>query len=158
MPRNVLFVCTGNSGGSLIAEALVTVLGKGRFKGYSAGTRAAGLINPYALAQVRKLGYPLKSLRSKSIEEFIAPLAPKIDFVITVCDYAASELNAVWTRSAVFAHWSVERALTMAGSHEEKQRAFEKLFNQLFAHVEAFLRLPHDAPNIGNTPDPAQLD
>ncbi|WP_034348468.1 arsenate reductase ArsC [Noviherbaspirillum massiliense] len=143
--RNVLFICTGNSGGSLIAEALVTVLGKGKFKGFSAGTRAAGLINPYALEQIRKIGYPLENLRSKSVNEFASLNAPQIDYVITVCDYAAAELCPVWTGNPLSGHWRVERALAMAGSHEEKRASFEKLFNQLHARVEAFVRLPHQS-------------
>lgn len=139
---NVLFLCTGNSARSIMAEALVTTMGHGRFKGYSAGSNPGGRVNPYAIEQVRKTGYPLDTLRSKSWDEFATPDAPHMDFIITVCDNAAGETCPVWPGHPATAHWGFEDPAAVEGFDEEKRAVFEKIFKQIMARMNAFVGLP----------------
>jgi len=139
---NILFLCTGNSARSIMAEALATTMSKGRFKGFSAGSKPSGKVNPFAIEQVKKTGYPLDNLRSKSWDEFAAPDAPRMDFIITVCDNAAGEACPIWPGHPTTAHWGFEDPAAMEGSDEEKRAAFEKIFNQITTRMNAFVSLP----------------
>jgi len=139
---NVLFLCTGNSARSLMAEALASTMGKGRFRGYSAGSHPSGNINPYAGEQIAGTGYPLSQLRSKSWDEFAAPGAPDMDFVITVCDNAAGEPCPVWPGHPVSAHWGFEDPAAFVGTDHETRAEFQKIFRQLVSRMNVFLSLP----------------
>ena len=139
--RNVLFLCTGNSARSIMAEALVTAMGKGRFKGFSAGSQPTGKVNPFAIEQVKKTGYPVDPLRSKHWNEFAGPDAPLMDFVITVCDNAAGEVCPIWPGHPVTAHWGFEDPAAVEGSDEAKRAVFEKVFRQIMARVQALVSL-----------------
>jgi arsenate reductase len=139
---NVLFLCTGNSARSIMAEALVTVMGKGRFKGYSAGSKPGGKVNPFAIEQVKKTGYPVDNLRSKSWDEFAEPDATHMDFIITVCDNAAGEVCPYWPGHPATAHWGFEDPAAVEGSDDEKRAAFETIFKQIMARMTAFVNLP----------------
>lgn len=139
---NVLFLCTGNSARSIMAEALVSTMGRGRFRGYSAGSKPGGKVNPYAIEQVKKTGYATDKLRSKSWDEFAAPDAPQMDFIITVCDNAAGEVCPAWPGHPASAHWGFEDPAAVEGSDEEKRAAFERIFKQIMARMTAFVCLP----------------
>jgi arsenate reductase len=139
---NVLFLCTGNSARSIMAEALVTTMGMGRFKGYSAGSKPGGKVNPFAIEQVKKTGYPIENLRSKSWDEFAAPGAPHMDFIITVCDNAAGEVCPYWPGHPATAHWGFADPAAVEGTEEEKRAAFEKIFKQIMARMNSFVSLP----------------
>lgn len=139
---NVLFLCTGNSARSIMAEALVTTLGKGRFRGFSAGSHPGGTVNPFAIEQVKNTGYPVENLRSKSWDEFAAPDAPQMDFIITVCDNAAGETCPYWPGHPLTAHWGFEDPAAVAGTDEEKRAAFSKIFRQILSRVNVFVNLP----------------
>lgn len=159
---NVLFLCTGNSARSIMAEALVTTMSKGRFKGYSAGSKPTGKVNPFAIEQVKKTGYPTDKLRSKSWDEFAAPDAPHMDFIITVCDNAAGEECPYWPGHPTSAHWGFEDPAAVEGSDEQKRAAFEKVFKQIVARMNSFVSLPvhmldkhaiqREMKKIGDTP------
>jgi arsenate reductase len=138
---NVLFLCTGNSARSIMAESLVTTMGKGRFKGFSAGSKPTGKVNPFAVEQVAKTGYPVAGLRSKSWDEFAAPDAPRMDFIITVCDNAAGESCPFWPGRPATAHWGFEDPAAVEGTDEEKRAAFERVFGQIKARMQAFIGL-----------------
>jgi arsenate reductase len=139
---NVLFLCTANSARSIMAEALVTTMGKGRFQGFSAGSKPGGKVNPFAIEQVRKTGYPVENLRSKSWNEFAGQDAPQMDFIITVCDNAAGEACPFWPGHPATAHWGFEDPAAVEGSDAEKRAAFERIFKQIKARMEAFANLP----------------
>lgn len=139
---NILFLCTGNSARSIMAEALVTTMSKGRFQGFSAGSRPGSTVNPFAIEQVRKTGYPTDRLRSKSWDEFAAAGAPHMDFIITVCDNAAGEVCPYWPGHPATAHWGFEDPAAVEGTDIEKRAAFEKIFKQIMARMNAFLSLP----------------
>ncbi len=139
---NVLFLCTGNSARSIMAEALVTTMGKGRFCGFSAGSKPGGKVNPFAIEQVMKAGYPIDRLRSKSWDEFAAPDAPRMDFIITVCDNAAGKVCPYWPGHPATAHWGFEDPAAVEGLDEEKRAAFERIFKQIMARMNTFLSLP----------------
>lgn len=139
---NVLFLCTGNSARSIMAEALVTTLGKGRFRGFSAGSHPGGTVNPFAIEQVKSTGYPIENLRSKSWDEFAAPDAPQMDFIITVCDNAAGETCPYWPGHPLSAHWGFEDPAAAVGTDEEKRAVFNKVFRQIMARVNVFVNLP----------------
>ena len=141
---NVLFLCTGNSARSIMAEALITTMGKGRFRGFSAGSHPGGKVNPFAIEQVKSTGYPIDGLRSKSWDEFAAPDAPQMDFIITVCDNAAGEVCPVWPGHPVSAHWGFEDPAAVEGSDEEKRAAFSKIFRQIMTRMNTFVNLPVD--------------
>jgi arsenate reductase len=159
---NVLFLCTGNSARSIMAEALVTTMGNGRFQGFSAGSRPGGRVNPFAIEQVRKTGYPAENLRSKSWDEFASPGAPHMDFIITVCDNAAGEVCPIWPGHPATAHWGFEDPAAVEGTDEEKRAAFEKIFRQIMARMSPFVSLPlhllekraiqQEIQKIGDTP------
>lgn len=141
---NVLFLCTGNSARSIMAEALVTTMGKGRFKGFSAGSKPGGKVNPFAIEMVKKTGYPLENLRSKSWDEFAAPDAPHMDFIITVCDNAAGEVCPCWPGHPATAHWGFADPAAVAGTDDEKRRAFERIFGQIMTRMRTFVDLPFE--------------
>jgi len=143
---NVLFLCTGNSARSVMAEALLATLGKGRFRTYSAGSNPIGKINPFAIEQVRKTGYDLANLRSKSWDEFAIsePSAPQMDFVITVCDQAAGAVCPLWPGHPASAHWSFSDPAAVEAEDESKRAAFEQVFQQIRRRVEAFVEVPLD--------------
>jgi len=139
---NVLILCTGNSARSIMAEAMLNVLGKGRFRAYSAGSHPSGTVNPFAVEQIAALGYPLDALRSKSWDEFAGPGAPEMDFIITVCDKAAGEACPVWPGQPLSAHWGFEDPAAVQGDDETKRRAFTRIFRQIANRVRIFLSLP----------------
>ncbi|WP_061286743.1 arsenate reductase ArsC [Herbaspirillum chlorophenolicum] len=139
---NVLFLCTGNSARSIMAEALLNTMGKGRFNAYSAGSHPAGAVNPLALEQIHATGYPLNDLRSKSWDEFAAPDAPKMDFIITVCDNAAGEVCPIWPGQPISAHWGFEDPATATGTDEQKRAVFSKVARQIMTRVNIFASLP----------------
>ncbi len=141
---NVLFLCTGNSARSILAEALLKHLGKGRFRTYSAGSHPAGAVNPFALDLLQKTKLPTDGLRSKSWEEYAAPGAPHFDFVFTVCDNAAGEVCPAWPGQPMTAHWGVEDPAAVEGSEEDKRRAFSQTFEQLNRRLSIFVSLPVD--------------
>ncbi|CAL63408.1 Arsenate reductase [Herminiimonas arsenicoxydans] len=139
---NVLFLCTGNSARSIMAEALLSTMGKGRFRVFSAGSQPGGTVHPLAVEQVQATGYPLGNLRSKSWDEYALPDAPKMDFIITVCDNAAGEVCPVWPGQPVSAHWGFEDPAAAIGSDDEKRAVFVKVFRQIMARVNIFVSLP----------------
>lgn len=139
---NVLFLCTGNSARSIMAEALVTTMGKGRFKGYSAGSHPNGAVNPFAIEQIASTGYPVNDLRSKSWDEFGTPDAPHMDFVFTVCDNAAGEVCPHWPGHPMSAHWGFEDPAAVVGTDEEKRAAFHRIFRQIMTRMNIFVSLP----------------
>jgi len=141
-PYNVLFLCTGNSARSIMAERLMDHWGGGRFKGFSAGSFPAGQVNPFALQLLQKAHLPTDNLRSKSWDEFAAPAAPAMDFVFTVCDQAAGEACPVWPGQPVLAHWGVPDPAAMTGTDEEKRRAFREAFRILENRIKIFVSLP----------------
>ena len=141
---NVLFLCTGNSARSIMAEALVTTMGRGRFRGFSAGSHPGGKVNPFAIEQVKATGYPVDNMRSKSWDEFAGVDAPQMDFIITVCDNAAGEVCPVWPGHPVSAHWGFEDPAAVEGTDEEKRAAFSKIFKQIVSRMNTFVNLPVD--------------
>ena len=140
-PYNVLFLCTGNSARSVLAEVLLNHHGAGRFRAYSAGSHPAGKVNPFALELLRQNSLPFEGLRSKSWDEFAAPGAPALDFVFTVCDQAAGEACPFWPGQPVTAHWGVEDPAAAQGTDDEKRRAFLNAFRVLGARVRLFASL-----------------
>ena len=139
---NVLFLCTGNSARSILAESLVNHWGKGRFRGFSAGSFPKGAVHPLALALLRRRGLPSTGLRSKSWDEFAAPGAPVMDFVFTVCDQAAGEVCPVWPGNPVTAHWGVPDPAAATGSEAERQAAFRVALTALEQRIKLFVALP----------------
>ncbi|HOX88831.1 MAG TPA: arsenate reductase ArsC, partial [Burkholderiaceae bacterium] len=119
-PLNVLFLCTGNSARSILAEVMMNAMGAPRFKAYSAGSHPNGAVNPFAIELLRKNRLPVEGLRSKSWDEFAAPGAPALDFVFTVCDNAAGEVCPLWPGQPITAHWGVEDPAAVEGSDEDK--------------------------------------
>jgi protein-tyrosine-phosphatase len=141
-PFNVLFLCTGNSARSILAEAYLNTAGAGRFRAYSAGSHPTGKVNPFAVELLRKKGISTDGLRSKSWDEFAGPGAPALDFVFTVCDNAAGEACPLWPGQPVTAHWGVPDPAAMAGSDEDKRRAFLGAFTTLSSRIRLLLELP----------------
>jgi arsenate reductase len=139
---NVLFLCTGNSARSLLAEALLNHLGGGRFTAYSAGSFPTGQPNPNALALLTRLGIPTAGLRSKSWDEFAAPGAPHLDFVFTVCDNAAGEVCPVWPGHPVTAHWGMADPAAVQGDQAAIVEAFRQAFRELEHRIGLFVSLP----------------
>jgi protein-tyrosine-phosphatase len=141
-PYNVLILCTGNSARSILGEALVNHWGRGRFRGYSAGSHPKGTVHPIALELLQHLKVSTEGMRSKSWDEFAAPGAPPIDFVFTVCDNAAGEVCPVWPGSPMTAHWGVDDPAAVEGDEKTKWLAFRKAFNELENRIKVFTSLP----------------
>lgn len=141
---NVLFLCTGNSARSIMAEAYLNSAGKGRFVAYSAGSHPQGAVNPFALDLLAKHRLPTADLRSKSWDEFARPGAPVMDFVLTVCDQAAGEVCPLWPGQPISAHWGVNDPAKAQGSDEDKRKAFVRAFAELSARINLMLALPLD--------------
>ncbi len=139
---NVLFLCTGNSARSIIAESVLARDGAGRFRAYSAGSRPRGEVHPLALKALERSEYPVEDLRSKSWDEFATADAPVMDIVITVCDNAAGESCPVWPGHPATAHWGIEDPAAVEGSEEEREAAFATAFRYLKNRVTLLLSLP----------------
>lgn len=139
---NVLFLCTGNSARSILAEAILRKDGAGRFVAFSAGSLPKGEVNPFALTTLAAHEYPLDGLRSKTWSEFAEAGAPKMDFVFTVCDQAAGEACPLWPGQPITAHWGIEDPAAVEGSDIEMERAFEQAFRFLRNRIGAFVALP----------------
>src|SRR5215469_8466175 len=139
---NVLFLCTGNSARSIMAEAIMNQKGRPNFTAYSAGSHAIGVIRPEALKQLEIAHLPTKGLRSKNWDEFSNPDAPRMDFVFTVCDDAAREVCPVWPGQPMTAHWGVADPAAVTGSPEQIERAFRDAFNILDRRISLLLSLP----------------
>jgi arsenate reductase len=139
---NVLILCTGNSARSIIAEALINHWGRGKFKGYSAGSFPAGKVNPYALEILERMRIPVNEPRSKSWDEFAQPGAPVMDFIFTVCDNAAGEVCPVWPGRPMSAHWGVADPAAVTGDEAAKIGAFREAFRELENRIKIFTSLP----------------
>jgi arsenate reductase (thioredoxin) len=139
---NVLFLCTGNSARSIMAESILNRQGLGRFEAHSAGSHPTGQVHPIALELLERCNYPIARLRSKSWEEFAAPGAPPLDFVFTVCDSAAGEACPIWPGHPATAHWGIEDPASVEGSEIEKERAFVQAAKYLKTRISLFLNLP----------------
>jgi arsenate reductase len=142
MTINVLFLCTGNSARSILAEAHLNSAARGGFKAYSAGSHPTGRVNPFALELLQKHGIDTGGLRSKSWDEFARRDAPEMHMILTVCDNAAGELCPIWPGKPVTAHWGVADPAGVAGSDEAKRRAFQDAFRVLAARINLMLALP----------------
>jgi arsenate reductase len=139
---NVLFLCTGNSARSILAESILRKDGALRFNAFSAGSHPKGKINPFTLKTLEAYGYPTDGFRSKSWDEFAIPGAPQMDFVFTVCDTAAGEACPVWPGQPMTAHWGVEDPAVVEGPDVEKERAFNLAFRYLKNRISVFASLP----------------
>ena len=165
---NVLFLCTGNSARSIMAECILNREGRGKFRGFSAGSHPTGMVNPLALNLLRKLNYDVSQLRSKSWDEFAAPSAPKLDFVFTVCDDAANEVCPIWPGQPMSAHWGLPDPAKAEGTEAEKAFAFDDCVRMLHQRISIFVNLPiaslskialqerlHDIGRVGHSTEPA---
>jgi arsenate reductase len=141
-PYNVLFLCTGNSARSILAESLLNHWGNGGFHGYSAGSFPKGQVHPISIALLQQLNLPTEGLRSKSWDEFAAPGAPPLDFIFTVCDNAAGEVCPVWPGKPMTAHWGIEDPAAASGTDAEKWTAFRKTLRELENRIKLFINLP----------------
>jgi arsenate reductase len=165
---NVLFLCTGNSARSVMAEAILNFKGKPNFSGYSAGSHPTGKVRPEALRQLESAHIPTEHLRSKAWDEFSLPSAPKLDFVFTVCDNAAKEVCPAWPGQPMTAHWGVADPAAVHGTEAEVARAFREAFFILDRRISLLLSLPiasldrlaikREIDNIGQTMSPAAQD
>jgi arsenate reductase len=142
---NVLFLCTGNSARSIMAEAILNHRGAPEFHAYSAGSHPKGEVNPYTVRQLTAAGLSDSGLRSKSWDEFTKPGAPAMDFIFTVCDDAANELCPIWPGKPVTGHWSVPDPAAVSGTPEEIERAFRDVFFMLERRIALFQSLPHSS-------------
>jgi protein-tyrosine-phosphatase len=164
-PYNVLFLCTGNSARSILAEVLINHWGGGRFRGLSAGSHPKGTVHPLALELLEQMRLPTEELRSKSWDEFAAPVGPALDFVFTVCDAAAGEVCPYWPGQPMTAHWGVADPAAVEGTATEKWLAFREAFKVIEHRIRIFTNLPMDSLDrvklqahlnaIGKTPPPA---
>jgi arsenate reductase len=141
---NVLFLCTGNSARSLMAEAILNQMGAGRFRGFSAGSHPAGLMHPRAAELLKRNHYPTESLRSKDWNEFAAPGAPHMNFVLTVCDKAAGEVCPVWPGQPLSAHWGVPDPAAVRGDEEAVAKAFTDAFSDISRRIALMVNLPFE--------------
>ena len=141
-PYNVLFLCTGNSARSILAESLLNHWGKGRFKALSAGSFPKGQVHPLALELLARMNLPTENLRSKSWDEYAAPGAPPLDFIFTVCDNAAGEVCPVWSGKPMTAHWGIADPAAAEGSGADKAFAFRKAFKELETRIKLLIELP----------------
>jgi len=139
---NVLFLCTGNSARSVMAEAILNREGRGKFRGYSAGSQPKGQVHPYTLDLLSKLNFDVSQFRSKSWSEFAKPGAPRLDFVFTVCDSAASETCPVWPGQPMTAHWGIPDPAVATGNEAEIRLAFADAFRMLNNRISIFVNLP----------------
>jgi arsenate reductase len=142
MPYNVLFLCTGNSARSVMAEALLNYWGQGRFKAFSAGSKPKGQVHPLTLETLERTHLPTEGLRSKSWNEFSRPGAPDLDFVFTVCGNAAQEQCPYWPGQPMTAHWGIDDPAAAEGTKEEQARAFQRSLRELDACIKLFINLP----------------
>jgi protein-tyrosine-phosphatase len=141
-PLNVLFLCTGNSARSIMAEAILNREGRGKFRAFSAGSQPTGKVNPLAINLLRKLNYDVSALRSKSWDEFATPDAPPLDFVFTVCDDAANEACPIWPGQPMSAHWGLPDPAKATGNDAERALAFDDCFRMLNQRISIFVSLP----------------
>jgi len=141
-PVNVLVLCTGNSARSILGEAILNKIGKGKFVATSAGSRPKGAVHPHAIALLRRLGFPTAGLRSKSWNEFAVKDAPPLDFVFTVCDNAANEVCPVWPGQPMTAHWGIPDPAAVDGDEARIDAAFRDAFHLLQRRIELFANLP----------------
>jgi arsenate reductase len=141
---NVLFICTGNSARSIMAEAILNRLGNGRFQAFSAGSQPVGQVNPFATELLQSLKYDTSNLRSKNWVEFSVPNAPYLDFVFTVCDKAAGETCPVWSGYPTHAHWGIDDPSQCLGSNQQRQKAFYNAYLLLERRISIFCNLPID--------------
>ena len=158
---NVLFLCTGNSARSILAEAILSRRGKGRFNAFSAGSHPKGAVHPLALALLERIGLPTEDLRSKAWDEFAQPGAPNLDFIFTVCDNAAGEVCPIWPGQPMTAHWGQPDPAAVEGSDLDKTNAFREAFRMLERRIDMFTSLPiasldqlsleHRVREIGNS-------
>ncbi|WP_424362590.1 arsenate reductase ArsC [Methylocystis parvus] len=139
---NVLFLCTGNTARSILAEGILRKDGAGRFHAFSAGSQPKGVVNPYALKTLEAYDYPTDGFRSKSWDEFAGPGAPQMDFVFTVCDSAAGEACPIWPGQPMTAHWGIEDPAGVEGSDMEKQKAFNLAFRYMKTRISLLLATP----------------
>ncbi|HVZ99547.1 MAG TPA: arsenate reductase ArsC [Caulobacterales bacterium] len=162
-PYNVLFLCTGNSARSIMAEAILSRVGAGKFNAYSAGSQPKGEVNPYALQLLKRFNYKTEGFRSKGWDEFAQPGAPTLDFVFTVCDNAAGEVCPIWPGQPMSAHWGVPDPAAVEGTDAEIAAAFVGAYGRLQNRITIFVNLPFDGLDrltlqkrlnqIGKTPD-----
>ena len=143
-PFNVLFLCTGNSARSIIAEAYLNAAGQGRFVAFSAGSYPSGAVNPFALELLQKNRIDTAGLRSKNWDEFAKHGAPGLDFVFTVCDNAAGEVCPIWPGQPMTAHWGIQDPAAVQGSEGDKRKAFLRAFSELATRINLFMSLPLD--------------
>jgi protein-tyrosine-phosphatase len=141
---NVLFLCTGNSARSIMAEVMLNAMGQGRFHAFSAGSHPKGAVHPHAIQLLQKNRLPTEGLRSKGWDEFARPGAPALDFVFTVCDQAAGEMCPVWPGQPMTAHWGIEDPAAVRGTDQDVHRAFFRAYNQLHHRLSIFVSLPMD--------------
>jgi arsenate reductase len=144
MTRHVLFLCTGNSARSILAEALLNYRGRGHYQAFSAGSQPKGEVHPLALETLQRHHVPFEAARSKSWNEFATPEAPVMDFVFTVCDNAAGEVCPVWPGQPITAHWGIADPAVVEGTDEERRRAFAKAFRELDTRIQLFTSLPFE--------------
>ena len=138
---NVLFLCTGNSARSIIAEALLTTISQGKLIGYSAGSHPTGLVHPIAEELAIEMNYPIEKLRSKSWNEFSHPNAPHMDFIITVCDNAKGEVCPIWPGHPATLHWGLPDPALVIGTYEEQEKAFKEVRDQLKEKIENLINI-----------------
>lgn len=163
---NVLFLCTGNSARSILAEAILEREGRGRFNAYSAGSMPTGTVHPFAVDLLERMNHPTGELRSKSWDEFARPGAPEMDFVFTVCDSAASEVCPIWPGQPMSAHWGVADPAAAEGSDAQRRLAFADTYRMMTSRISIFVNLPFTSldrlalskrlEDIGALPEPAE--